>query len=405
MLRLATLALAFVAVLAASLVSAHGLFSSSTFGQKLLPNRRAGAGAAPTQFLAYNARGSVRSEPTMDPLSPLLFVGSSAGEMLALNSYDLSKNFSFKSGASVYGAAAVAHSSSSVFYGDQVGNFYSLSLRTGALQWTKNFSYAITGRPTLVPNNGNPLVVFGTYDATIYALRQSDGGLVWNITTGSFVSASGVLSTTIWGVDVVIIGSQDGTLYALEAPTGKVMWSWFDGREGKSDPIVDACAVTKFGAAICAARKGRIFAINVSTGFKIFEKADQFSGTTSARPVLSPDQQTVYVPADFNKMFAINANTGETRWSYVHSNAYLNNAAEYVTLRDGTNMVVFGTDDAATTLVALDPQSGNKLWETTTAGTAAANAGPVTTRCVFTTDQRSIVCGTAGGFVIAAGLQ
>lgn len=399
------LALLTVAILATQqLVSARLLFGNGAEDankkyRRFSDKQQSKLHGPPSSFVSFQTSGSVRSDPTMASVSTTFFVGSSDGTLYAANAFDFSLNFTFKSGASIYSSPAVCSACGSVFYGDQAGNFFDLAT-TGALQWMTNISAPITGQATIYnPTDGSDaLVIFGSYDGNIYALRQKDGSQAWNVTTGSFVSASAAITTTIWGVDVVVIGSQDGTLYGLEAPTGKEMWKFADGGDkGQADPIANGCAITSSGAALCSARNGRFFAVNVSTGIKIFER-QRFSGTPNSRPVLSRDQNMVYVAADFNRMHALSVRTGETVWSYTHPSSYLNTAPVHFTTRSGVHSLVFGTDDDNTTLVSLDASTGAIQWITTVPG----NGGPVTTAPLFSSLRDKIIFGTAGGIVFGA---
>lgn len=161
-------------------------------------------------------------------------------------------------------SATPAISGNTAYVGDWSGRFYALDLQSGEPHWTyraeeqPRASFGqITASAAVAKVNGTDAVFFGA-GRTFYALRASDGEVVWEKQTGSekpgvptqiesspVVAGGKVLfSTDLFGEEA---GGYRAGLHALDAKTGEEVWH-FDPEEGReprgcgdvwSSPAVD----------------------------------------------------------------------------------------------------------------------------------------------------------------------
>jgi len=148
---------------------------------------------------------------------------------------------------------------------------------------------------------------------------------------------------------MVYIFSEDGNLYALNASTGAKLWSYATGSAGLSSPAV-ANGVVYFGSG-----NGNVYALNATTGALIWKYGTGFNVDQS--PVVA--NGVVYVGSDVGNLYALNASTGATLWIYSTENGV---AAGSPALANG--IVYFGSSDS--NLYALNATTGIKLWSYTT---------------------------------------
>ncbi len=83
----------------------------------------------------------------------------------------------------------------------------------------------ITSQPAYLPVDanvaGDSAVIYGaSEDGFVYALRESDGQLLWRFSTGEPI----IEQTVVIGFQV-FVPTQTGAMYCLDAKTGKELWS------------------------------------------------------------------------------------------------------------------------------------------------------------------------------------
>ena len=261
---------------------------------------------------------------------------------------------------------------------------------TGKLRWTYPH-----GGFTSSPAVAGGVVYVGGRDQNIYALDTSDGGLLWQYTTGGVVDSSPAMADGI-----VYVGSQDWNLYALDAATGTLLWNYTTGGEVRSSPAV-ADGVVYFGS-----NDHRVYALDANTGALIWNYAtggvlsysspavsngivyihsantlhaiDALDGTLLwSHPVPGSGDSSpafadgmVYIGSDDGNLYALNAQTGDLVWMYATGNRVRSSPSV------ANGIVYFGNN--AGTVFALDAGTGDLLWEYTTdeagfSGPAIAN--------------------------------
>jgi eukaryotic-like serine/threonine-protein kinase len=127
--------------------------------------------------------------------------------------------------------------------GSDNSRVYALRPGDGSLVWAFESAPAapVYGSPAFGPNGD---VVIGADNGAVYSLRVADGGLRWRFNTSNQAR-----STAAIGADgTAFIGSDDGHVYALTAD-GAVAWTFTTGDLVRSSPLlVDGGAALLVGS-------------------------------------------------------------------------------------------------------------------------------------------------------------
>lgn len=100
----------------------------------------------------------------------------------------------------------------------------------GTTRWDFTTRDEIHATPALTPSG---LVVVGSDDAGIYALRATDGALQWRVATVSRVRASALVDPD----GFLVVGSEDDQLYGIDA-AGHVAWTVLLGADIDSSALL-----------------------------------------------------------------------------------------------------------------------------------------------------------------------
>lgn len=145
-----------------------------------------------------------------------------------------------------YIAASAAFVDGQVYVGNYDNVFLRADIASGTIAWQYTESEApIFSSPAATED----LVIFGSRDNLIRALRRADGKRVWAFKTLGEVDSS----PAICG-DKVVVGSEDGRLYMLRLADGKLVWSYEIGQ-----PILSSPAVAQ-GSVVVGCDDGSVYA-------------------------------------------------------------------------------------------------------------------------------------------------
>jgi outer membrane protein assembly factor BamB len=178
---------------------------------------------------------------------------------------------SMKTGRTVWARPIPAGSESSpivwgstVYFGDEAGNVYSMNAGTGHTNWTYHATAAVKGGLSLL----NGIVYFGDYAGRAYALRASNGGQVWAVSTDGahFGFGSGnFYSTPAVAFGRVYMGNTDGRVYSFAARTGQLAWATSTGAYVYASPAV--ADVPGLGPTVyIGSYDGNFYAFNARSG-------------------------------------------------------------------------------------------------------------------------------------------
>lgn len=141
-------------------------------------------------------------------------------------------------------------------------HLYAFEARTGALRWKQKFGRSFYYAPAIgSPVTDGGRVIVPSNDATLHAVRVSDGAILWQVNSergNSFGYPSPLLLNGV--VYCGALGGR-GLLYALHARTGAVLWT---AELGKT--MYDTGVVAAQGYLFTASVSGRVFWIEQATG-------------------------------------------------------------------------------------------------------------------------------------------
>ncbi|MBC7924239.1 MAG: PQQ-like beta-propeller repeat protein, partial [Bryobacteraceae bacterium] len=139
-----------------------------------------------------------------------------------------------------------------VYTGTSAGELLALDLSTGKLKWRYKAGEAIGESSPAAVNN---IVYIGDLDGTLHAVNAIDGKKLWTLATKGEIKGSPVVLD-----GKVLIGSYDGNLYAADAKTGKLAWTF------KTQAQVHATPSVYNGLALISGCDGFLRAIRVTDG-------------------------------------------------------------------------------------------------------------------------------------------
>lgn len=245
-----------------------------------------------------------------------------------------------------------------VFFGSADHYFYCLDTN-GNEAWKYKTENAVHSSPAYY----NGVVFFTDRSDNLYALKASDGALIWKNKAGEALPYA-------WGFDyytssplivdkTLYTGSGDGNLYATDIATGKTKWKYHAGAVIRSTPAFDKGNIF-FGD--CDAH---VYSINAENGklnwiFKINgdtlnnEKFGYDRRAVIASPAIA--NNIVVVGGRDGFLYGINEANGEKIWQYDYHISWILSS---VAIKD--SIVVTGTSDGSF-INALNITTGKEIW-------------------------------------------
>jgi outer membrane protein assembly factor BamB len=211
--------------------------------------------------------------------------------------------------------------------------FYALRASDGTLLW----SYATYAPDSSAPSVSNGIVYF-TSGVSVFALRAVTGAEVWERNIGSGPTAPVVVGGVVW------VGSSSGQLFKLSAATGSVISSWDLLQGGLGTPTVAGGVVYVGGAS------GTLFALSTSSG-QVLWTANGHAGDA-----VTVTNGLVYYGDNQDRLISRNAQTG----SLALASQPLDGCQSIDTVPAVANGIVYvGSGCSA---CALDATTGMVLW-------------------------------------------
>ena len=162
--------------------------------------------------------------------------------------------------------------------------------------------------------------------------------------------------------NILVIGGMDGRLYARDATTGAPLWNYQTG-----GPIRHSAAIAG-NFAITGSYDGYTYSINLPTGSQAWKT---FTGSSATAPLTDTPNQRVFVASTNGVLTALNITNGSVLWSYDSGAAILTSPS----LSADGSTVFFGNE--AVKAIAVNANSGAKLWETVLQGQSLEDRYPV----------------------------
>jgi outer membrane protein assembly factor BamB len=271
-----------------------------------------------------------------------------------------------------------------VYIGSTAGTLYALNATTGALMCSYKAGGPILASPVAVESATGPVVYDGTIpgNGAIGAEFAMNGPgstaghctQAWKFTSFA-VSPGGTWSSPAYatdarGVPLVVFGSkdQDDAVYALNARTGALVWRYRTSTASLADvgasPVISTPGQNGFasGVVYVPGKDKMVYALNLTTGGLIWKYALQGGGnpTGSSGDVAGAALlgSRLYVPSD-KGMYALNAITGTLVWHVLATSTFY--ASPAITGPAG-RMVLVDADNEGR-LWVLNQATGATLWE------------------------------------------
>ena len=308
-----------------------------------------------------------------------LFIGSSDGNMYALNVVDGSTLWSYKTGGAI--KSSPVFDGGNVYFSSNDGYLYALKASSGALLWHRQIKRAIPSSPVVVGG----MIYAGSSAGSIYAFNEANGALRWRYSTvesaatsmpvvanhvlycsasNGYVYALNVgngaprwrdlarkvaFTMPVVNNNIVYVGSTNGFLYALRAANGTSLWRYTAPRAvALSAPLVAG------GVVYAGASDHYVYAVR---GGKLLWRFKS-GGKINARPAIN--NGVVYIGSDDGYLYALTALNGAQHWRFQAASAVRTSAAI------AGKAVFFGSDDHD--VYALNIADGTVAWQFATGG-------------------------------------
>ncbi len=213
---------------------------------------------------------------------------------------------------------------------------------------------AIYGAP--VVEGGN--VYFAGYNGSVYAVAAADGKLLWEFKTGGPIIGGLALAG-----GSLFVASDDGKVYGLDPANGSLKL----GPLTVGDSVWTAPLVA--GSTLyVAANNGKLLALDTSTLRPVWDVPFEADAGLITDPVLA-GQDTILVGGIDQRLYAVDAKTGEMRWSFKADNWFWGRP-----LVDKNTVYVSNLDH---NVYALDLATGKPAWPQPFATAATVRSSPL----------------------------
>jgi len=284
----------------------------------------------------------------------------------------------FQAGVPVWGSPAcvLVDGQPVVLIGGGDQTMYALDLLAHRRRWSKITNGSIVDAPCIARVQGQQVVFWGSSDRFIYACRADDGEALWTreLIPPTNTQAEPSLLTPFYDGETLYItcflydkawtrNKQEAYLFALDAATGRTLWRQELAHGPVNAPI--GCRLGDELLLYVPARKGMLQAFRVSRAGATPVWSFQMPHEVMASPaVWTNDAPTLFLGSKFGDLLAIDARTGVKRWHRMTGNWIDNNAC---CGRVGGQAAVFvGSNDYS--LYALRIDTGEVLWRSPLGG-------------------------------------
>lgn len=196
-----------------------------------------------------------------------------------------------------------------LFFVNGYGHFGALSLSDGNEIWLEDMGVPMRGAPTY--SDGRVFAV--THDNHIYAMDADTGDIIWDeVGIAENEGLAGNASPAI--VDnTVIVPYSSGEVYAMRVENGRVLWTDTLNRQGQLTAMsslrdIDGHPVVYDGLVYLISHSGRMVAVNLRTGVRIWE---QNYGSQHTPWVVG---EYIYIVTTNSEVICITRREGRVRW-------------------------------------------------------------------------------------------
>ena len=311
---------------------------------------------APKLLWSYQTQASIDASPVISR-DGTIYLASTDGNLYALTA-SAELRWKFTARESIFSTPTLAPDGT-ILFADLAGWYYAVN-PNGSLKW----SYALSGgsierRAIASPAaaaNGQSYI--GAWNDQFYSF-DSEGTLLWQVSIGGDgqITASPALDPA-GNVYLATHDSSDKNRIAVFKfePGSNLVWKFTDDLGVDRNRIISSPAIDTYSGLlyIAASRSedGCLYAISLASGNQVF-KAVLPKGIISS-PAIGADG-TVYIGCLDGKLYALDGNTGESRWAFSTGAYYVLGSPSI----DGFGRIFFGDSDGV--IHALSPW-GTEMW-------------------------------------------
>ena len=288
---------------------------------------------------------------TMDTLGVVrAFDGASGGQLWSARFGEVGDNR-----ASLYGGG-VAYDGGRVYATNGLGYVAALDAGSGAPVWTVRPGGPLRGEPSI--SDGAVYVM--SQDNQIYSLKESDGSTNWS--NAAALEIAGVFGAAAPSISqgTVVAGFSSGELNAYRYENGRQVWQDALARTSITTSVaslsdIDADAVIDGGAVYAVGQGGRMVALDLFTGQRIWEL--NFGGI--ATPWVAGEW--LFAVNDKAQLVAVSRASGKIRWinqlpRYQHMKSKAGLITYVGPVLAGDRLIVAGSNG---TLINVNPIDGS----------------------------------------------
>ncbi|MGZ2412721.1 outer membrane protein assembly factor BamB [Sphingomonas sp. F9_3S_D5_B_2] len=284
---------------------------------------------------------------------------------------------------SLYGGG-IAYDNGMIYAENGLGYVSALDVRTGGIVWKVRPGGPLRGAPTV--SNGAIYVV--SQDNQIYSLKESDGSTNWSAAASLEVAGIFGSASPAVGQGTVVAGFSSGELNAYRYENGRQVWQDALQRTGVTTSVsslldVDADPVIDRGQVIAVGQGGRMVALDITSGQRIWEL--NIAGI--ATPWVTADW--VWVVTNDARLLCISRANGHVRWiqklpQFQKAKSKKGQIDYSGPVLAGGRLVLTGSNGV---IVHIDPTNGSFLSQTT-AGAGASLAPVVANSTLYILDDQ-----------------
>jgi eukaryotic-like serine/threonine-protein kinase len=233
------------------------------------------------QSWSYPTEGPVRSSPYI--AEGHVFIGSDDGYLYAVNTLTTRGTWKVDCGASIRSTPIL--SDDLLLFGTESGDFLSVDL-AGDFKWRFKAKRAVTSSAIITQG----MVLFCSFDSTLYALDAKSGWVIWRFRLGK---AS--LSTPCLAESYVFTGAADGDIYCIDIRSAKEVWRYSTEHQVTGSPVIYKDAL------YCGSVDGHLYCLEYRTGRLRWKF--RTDGPITGTPVIGDDM--VYIGSTDHNIYAL----------------------------------------------------------------------------------------------------
>ncbi|HXH16270.1 MAG TPA: PQQ-binding-like beta-propeller repeat protein [Sphingomonas sp.] len=203
----------------------------------------------------------------------------------------------------------VSYDDGKLYATDGVGDVVAMSAADGKILWRAKPGAPLRGSPTVA--NGAVYVL--TQDNQVFSLNQADGKVQW-VQSGT-LETQGVFGVAAPAVSqgTVVAGFSSGELSAYRYENGRILWQDALSRTSVTTSVsslsdIDAAPVIDGGRVYAVGQGGRMVALELSTGQRLWEQ--NFAGIST--PWIAGEW--LFVVTDDARLVCLSRSNGKARW-------------------------------------------------------------------------------------------